>query len=254
MDGEALALAGPDLAGGRVVKYRQRIKGTGDGGVRRAYRWLAIAVGAIVMAGAVAAAAVSDGTAKADNTVSGPISGLYEIEDIGTEMCLYGDESPLSEDPQPPLPWGLYTASCDDPAAPWYIWKFVANPDPDVLSYQIVQFISGESMDRCVDSNFFDPSLNNTNSQQGAAYFNSCNNGGYQQWEVQVQSFDDISNNDIVIITDVATNKCLDSNFSNPENQEVGAVYTLPCDLNNYGHSTNWYQQWELTPVSENGD
>ena len=87
-----------------------------------------------------------------------------------------------------------------------------------------------------MDSNYQDPNYPE-NPAQGAAYFNSCSPIGTNTYQLWVD-------NDDGTIRDLQTGKCLDSNYSNPANPSVGAVYTLPCNLGNNGYSSNQYQQW----------
>ena len=92
-------------------RHRQRSRDTGDGGFRRMHRRRAIAASAVLVtvAAVVAAVSVNDNPVASAQTGSVP-SGQYEIMNVQTRMCLYGD---LSNYPGGPPPYGLYTSSCD---------------------------------------------------------------------------------------------------------------------------------------------
>jgi hypothetical protein len=73
----------------------------------------------------------------------------------------------------------------------------------------------------------------------GAAASEPCrdvslsNGGAYQDWYVGGQGPG-------ATVQDGQTGLCLDSNYSNPSDPVVGAVYTDPCNWN------NTYQNWHV--------
>jgi hypothetical protein len=178
----------------------------------RRHRWAAI-LAVVGLTGMVFLAVRSVGSASA-------ASGIQLVDDQ-TGYCLDSNYSDPDLSAFGATLGAVYTDPCN--GGPYQQWAITSNANGTVT-------LTDVQTGYCLDSNSLNPDVPAT----GRVYTDPCNGGVYQQWYVGPSA---ASGDRDWFFQDAATGLILDSNYSNPDDSAVGAVYTDPC---NGGP----YQQW----------